>query len=142
MMTPLLFIASIIYYHLRMDGPPRESEPISRRPRRRPLDAAQDVILEVLLDDGALLTLHLSGVQRVSTRFEPTWAQTLEVGLVARDEPDGPFRTVARVEVPDLVGHLLEHLPGVVFIEAEGAPATPKAGAPATHASRGPRSLS
>ncbi|MCB9756281.1 MAG: hypothetical protein H6713_40700 [Myxococcales bacterium] len=100
------------------------------------------MILEVLLDDGALLTLHLSGVQRVSTRFEPTWAQTLEVGLVARDEPDGPFRTVARVEVPDLVGHLLEHLPGVVFVEAEGAPATPKAGAPATHASRGPRSLS
>ncbi len=99
-----------------MDGPLREPEPGSRKPRRRPLETAQDVILEIVLEDGALLTLCLSGVQRVSTRFKPTWAQTMEVGLASRDEPDGSFQTVARVEVPDLVGHLLEHLPGVVFV--------------------------
>ncbi len=91
----------------------------SRKPRprytRRPLDRAEDIVVEVLLEDGALLTLHLTGVQSLVTRFEPTWGQSVTIGLAARDAPEGQFTTVARLEVADLVTHLLEHIPGVKF---------------------------
>lgn len=89
------------------------------------MESAQDVVVELALEDGALLTLHLSGVQRVSTRFEATWEQAMTVGLAARDEPDGTYRTVARLAVPDLLSYLLEQLPGVEFTSSRAHPPSP-----------------
>lgn len=93
---------------------PRPSGP---RPRytRRPLARAEDVVIDIVLEDGALLSLQLTGVQSLVTRFEPAWEQSMTIGLVARDAPEGDFVTVARLEVADLVTHLLEHIPGVQF---------------------------